>query len=114
MHSQQTGHVYFIMYLSLFEPGKQQVKSNNTRKKQASKTLVTSTQDSELPGPSREPEASESTAKTGDEVVTEPQKRSGDNVNTEKEPNADEKGPEDISGAQTQTTKTRGTRTGNR
>ncbi|XP_050928960.1 mucin-12 isoform X1 [Lates calcarifer] len=94
--------------------GKQQVKSNNTRKKQASKTLVTSTQDSELPGPSREPEASESTAKTGDEVVTEPQKRSGDNVNTEKEPNADEKGPEDISGAQTQTTKTRGTRTGNR
>ncbi|GLD51698.1 transcription factor TFIIIB component B'' homolog [Lates japonicus] len=94
--------------------GKQQVKSSTTRKKQVSKTLVTSTQDSELPGPSREPEASDATAKTGDEVVTEPQKRSGDNVNTEKEPNADEKGPEDSSGTQTQTTKTRGTRIGNR
>ncbi|XP_040914516.1 transcription factor TFIIIB component B'' homolog isoform X2 [Toxotes jaculatrix] len=90
---------------------KLQVKPNTSRKKQTSKTLATNIdQDSELPGPSMQPEASDATAKADDEVVTEPRKRSSDHVNIEKETPADGKSPKDNrSGARTQTTKTGGT-----
>ncbi|XP_022624536.1 transcription factor TFIIIB component B'' homolog [Seriola dumerili] len=91
---------------------KVQVKPNATRKKHAGKSLATNTdRDSELPGASTQPDASDATAKGDDEVDAEPQKRSG---NIKKEGPAGEKDPEDrSSGVQTRTTKTRATSVGN-
>lgn len=107
------------MYLSLFEPAKLQVKPNTLTKKQASETLVAkeaesspiqtyTTQDSELPGPSVQPIAFDD-----NDVVTEPQKGSGDDVVIEEETVTGGKNSEDsISGAET--TQSRGTRRRNR
>ncbi|KAM9338709.1 uncharacterized protein ABDE67_018246 [Symphorus nematophorus] len=83
---------------------KLQVKPEMQKRKQASKTLATKEvefiQDSELPGPFVQPEAS-------DEVITEPQKGSGDHVDTEKEVLTGVKDSEDTSsGAQTKRTRT--------
>lgn len=92
------------MYLFLFDPAKLQVKPNTPTKRRASKTpaakeaestpsQTNAIQDSELPGPSVQPKAS-------DEVVTEPQKGSGDHGDVENETLTG--GKEDsISGAQT-------------
>lgn len=109
MHYLHTGQTYFIMHRCLFEAAKQQVEPSTTRKKQPSKSRAAKTkQDSELPGVAAEPEASDETTKGDDEVVTEPQKRSGDHVNTGKESPAGGKDLEDpSSAAQTQTRKTR-------
>ncbi|XP_071321461.1 transcription factor TFIIIB component B'' homolog isoform X2 [Trachinotus anak] len=91
---------------------KLKVKPNTTKKKQASKSLATNiSQDSELAGASVQSEASDATAKGDDEVVNEPQKSGGDQVNIEKESPTGRKGPEDqSSGAQTQTTRRTGVR----
>ncbi|KAI3362129.1 hypothetical protein L3Q82_012452, partial [Scortum barcoo] len=83
---------------------KLQVKPNTARKKEASKTLsakdaesvqTNTSQDSELPGTSAQPKASD-----------EPQKGSSDNVDIEKETLEDGKDPDDgSSGAQTTQTR---------
>ena len=94
MHSQLIGLI-FIMCPSLFQPAKLQVKPSTTRTKQASKTSAAkeaelisiqenTIQDSEVPGPSVQPEAFD--AKASKEVVTEPQKGSSDHVDIEKTP----------------------------
>ncbi|KAM7368719.1 hypothetical protein PAMP_013031 [Pampus punctatissimus] len=97
---------------------KLQVKPSITRKEQASKTLATkeaelipiqanTTQDSECPGPSVQPESSKT--KAGEEVVTDPQKGSDDNIDTEKE--TVRKNPEDSgTGAQDRATSSRNRR----
>lgn len=83
-----------------------QVKPTRSRTKQASKTLATNTiHDLHHLGPSVQPETCDATAKAGDEVVTEPQKGSGDQVDTEKETLTCLKGTS--SGAPTQIIKTR-------
>ncbi|XP_044189507.1 transcription factor TFIIIB component B'' homolog isoform X1 [Thunnus albacares] len=94
---------------------KLQVKPSTTRKKQDSKTLAAkeaelipiqanTPEDSELSGPSVQPEAFDATAR--EEVVTEPQKGSSDHVDTEKETGG--KNPEDSSsGAQARGTSSR-------
>ncbi|XP_075938415.1 uncharacterized protein LOC142938781 isoform X2 [Anarhichas minor] len=84
--------------------GKVQVKPKTSKRKQASKTLAT--EHSELPGPSLQPEAC-------DDVVTEPQKGSGDHVDVEKETLTGGDHPEDSSSG-AQTTRTRVTRSRNR
>ncbi|XP_031716206.1 transcription factor TFIIIB component B'' homolog isoform X2 [Anarrhichthys ocellatus] len=82
--------------------GKVQVKPKTSKRKQASKTLAT--EHSELPGPSLQPEAC-------DDVVTEPQKGSGDHVDVEKETLTGGDHPEDSSsGAQTTRTRVTGSR----
>ncbi|KAG8010547.1 Transcription factor TFIIIB component B''-like protein, partial [Nibea albiflora] len=86
---------------------KLQVKPKTQRKKQASKEAEsTPAQDSELPGPSEEPEVME-------ELSTEPQKESGDRVDLEKEIPTGGKDPEDSSSG-AQTTGRRGTSSRNR
>ncbi|KAM7392530.1 hypothetical protein PAMA_007581 [Pampus argenteus] len=97
---------------------KLQVKPSITRKEQASKTFATeeaelipiranATQDSEVPGPSAQLESSDT--KAGEEVVTDPQKGSGDHVNAEKETVG--KNPEDSgTGAQDRATSSRNRR----
>ncbi|XP_051268098.1 transcription factor TFIIIB component B'' homolog isoform X2 [Dicentrarchus labrax] len=91
---------------------KLQAKPKTQKKKQASKTLTAkeaepiSTQESECPGPSVQP-------KDFDEVVTEPQKGSGDREDTEKETLMSGNEVEDRSSG-AQTTQTRGTRSRNR
>ncbi|XP_029372171.1 transcription factor TFIIIB component B'' homolog isoform X2 [Echeneis naucrates] len=81
---------------------KLQVRPNTTRKKQASKIPAKKTnRDSELPGASSQPEAADATTIGDNEVVSEPQKRSGD---TEEESLVGGDGPEDhSSGAHPQT-----------
>lgn len=95
-----SANIFFIMYL-MYLSAKQQVKPNTTKRKRASKTLaakeaesVPITQHSELPGPSVQPKAV-------DDVVTEPQKGSGDHVEVE----TGEEPEESRSGAQTKRTK---------
>ncbi|XP_062290751.1 transcription factor TFIIIB component B'' homolog isoform X1 [Scomber scombrus] len=94
---------------------KLQVKPSTTRTKHASKTSAAkeaelipiqenTIQDSEVPGPSVQPEAFD--AKASEEVVTEPQKGNSDHVDTEKETVG--KTPEDSSsGAQARGTSSR-------
>ncbi|XP_071380914.1 transcription factor TFIIIB component B'' homolog [Centroberyx affinis] len=75
---------------------KLQVKPNTIRKKQASRTLAAekaelipvqtnATQESELPCPPAQPETVGATATTGDEVLTEPQKGTGGQLDIEKD-----------------------------
>ncbi|XP_058473046.1 transcription factor TFIIIB component B'' homolog isoform X2 [Solea solea] len=87
---------------------KLQVKPHTMRKTRASKSENTN-KDSELPGPSMQPEGS-----AGSDLLSEPQKRSNEPENTEKETPAGAKGPEDghHTGAKTQTPKA-ATRKGN-
>ncbi|XP_019937683.2 transcription factor TFIIIB component B'' homolog isoform X2 [Paralichthys olivaceus] len=91
---------------------KVQVKPNTSKKTQASKTVAVNTnQDSGLPGPSTQAEASDAKTTAGKVEATEPQKRSGDHVDIGLETPSVGKSPEDRSPrAQTGTIKTSGTR----
>ncbi|XP_035040491.2 transcription factor TFIIIB component B'' homolog [Hippoglossus stenolepis] len=88
---------------------KVQVKPNITKKTQASKTVAANTnQDSGLPGPSMQAEASDAKTTAGKVGVTEPQKGSGDHVDIGKETPSVGKSPEDRSPRAQTKTKTRG------
>ncbi|XP_053195480.1 transcription factor TFIIIB component B'' homolog [Scomber japonicus] len=95
---------------------KLQVKPSTTRTKQASKTSAAkeaelipiqenTIQDSEVPGPSVQPEAFD--AKASKEVVTEPQKGSSDHVDIEKTPEDSSSGAQ-ARGTSSQTRKPKG------
>ncbi|XP_035463112.1 mucin-12 isoform X1 [Scophthalmus maximus] len=95
---------------------KLQVKPNTTKNTHASKAFAANNnQDSDLPGPSMQPEASNANTIAGKDIVTEPQNRGVGHENIGKESQASCKGSEErSSGAQTHTAKSRGTNIGKR
>ncbi|CAB1445756.1 unnamed protein product [Pleuronectes platessa] len=87
---------------------KVQVKPNTTKKTQASKTVAANTnQESGLPGPSTQTEASDAKTTAGKVGVTEPWERSGDHGDIGKETLSVGKSPEDGSPRAQTKTKTR-------
>ncbi|XP_053267204.1 transcription factor TFIIIB component B'' homolog [Pleuronectes platessa] len=87
---------------------KVQVKPNTTKKTQASKTVAANTnQESGLPGPSTQTEASDAKTTAGKVGVTEPRERSGDHGDIGKETLSVGKSPEDGSPRAQTKTKTR-------